>query len=776
MKKRSLWVLLSLCIILSMLVIPGVYAAEDEMNVPSVPSDLRQVVVDYATQLSKVEWTCPQDIDFTHAVTWSPELYYQAGVVYHGLPYTSDRPSANANLDEFLAMRGGDGTYVGPISWNDMPGSDCGGQVRLAYAWAGVLCGVEMEELVFNPDESSANGLIPLGDYDVSGFTYSNATQKTICEVNGDQKMYDCFAKLQKGDCVFVVYAGGGEHIMLVTDAPELVTDEAGNYLGDQCRLPILELNSAIHDKGAYKSNWNDQSYTFKALYTMGFIPMTMTSYNRRGVENPTFENVNLNISGDVGFHALMSGRVESNYNVFTLTGTITDRAGKVVAQGVSYPNSLRADLSELDYADELVTLPAGDYHYTLQAKIGYGTRTVVDTDIHYTGCEGAPVVFISDKGTGNGSSPEAALGNYPHYEEKKLTSYRDSALAQALEMLSECGGTVVVCDDVTISTGRALTRYTAALSPLTAPAVRSLQSVVLTSNYGGVDYRKQNGAELIAERSGAQAVCLELNIGTVWRDLDFRMDYNYAMMPALTTSTIRAYIACFGNKTVIEDTTTVTISCAGKMLDPAKNEKYYPRLYGGTYNILTVGDTDLTVMGGNWSTVVGGSNSGYLVGGTNLTIGGKAVVYDGVYGGGTHNDGGVSGNVNLNITGGSVAGKLIIGGATPFYTAPFDIRLTVSGKADLSGIRIVNAGGGGAAESVVMDMGDYRKGSSFTAFYNEAEFTQIIPAPAQSGTVIFIAVGAVVAAGAVAAAVVLILRRKKKTVSTTEANTEKEN
>ena len=778
MMRRVFAIVVMLCMVMVLLPAPQAQAAaSSRMDLPRSEDEMRQMAVDYAVQLSQVEWICQQDIDFTKACSWSPELFYHAGTVYRGLPYASDRNSGNANLDEFLASRDGQGNYVGSMAWNEIPASDCGGQVRLAYAWAGALCGLELEELVFDPGEESASfGLIPLGDYDTRGYNRSSSTYKTVNQPNGEERIYNCYTQLKKGDCVFVLYDGGGEHIMLVTGDPIVSRDGNGKIIPTQSIVPVLELTSGIHDKGAYKSNWNDQSYSFASLFQIGFIPMTMESFAKGTVAQPTFENVGINISGDVGFYDLMSGRVVSNYNIFTLTATVTDASGKVVSQGISYPNSLRADLSELSYGADLVSLPAGNYHITVKAKIGFGEQTVVDTDIRYAGCGQAPVVYISDNGTGNGSSPDAALGNASGYDRAFMTSYKDGAFHRALEMLGKTGGTIVICGDVTLTSGRALTRYTGTISPHASPLMYSDQTVRLTSNFGGVDYRQTNGAELIMQRSGKQAVNLELNIGTVWSELDFRLDYDYAMMPTISTSTICAYIACGGHKSVVEESVTVSLSQSGKALDPAKNTKYFPKLYGGTFNGQSVGSTDLTVLGGSWSTVVGGSYEGHLVGGASLTVGGNTVIYDGIYGGGSDNDGELMGDVKLNITGGTVSGKIVIGGSGQFLTEGYSITLTVTGKPDLSKVRIINAGGNEKAASVVLDLGGFRNaGANFTAYFNESEYTQIIPAPDpevagpdMTLTIILICAGAVVVIGG-AVAVILVLKKKKAAKAASE-------
>lgn len=769
MKRKFILFLAAVCLLSLFGITPALAAPADAtvktVKVTKSGGDLRALAVEYAKSLSEVVWQCEKSVDFTKAVSWSPQLSYLKGTQYHGLPYTSDKTSCNASLDEFLAQCDESGVYVGPTSWNDMPGSDCGGQVRMAYGWAGALNQYELENLVFNPSEECwASGMIPLGGYDCSQFTYSKSTCRSVMDVNGEEIMFDCYSQLRTGDNLFVLFGDGGEHIVLVTGDPVLVRDDSGNYIAEECSVPILELTSSVFDRGTYKSNWNTQPFTFRYLFDTGFIPYTMKAFKKETVDDVTFTNENIHIAGDVGFHDLMSGRVVSNYNIFKLTATITDGSGKQVLEGISYPLSLNADLAELNYGAGLLELPAGDYHYALTAQTGLGEMAVVDTDIHYTGCDGKPVVYIRDDGAGNGSSPDSPLGNASGYDDVTMVSYKNSVFVRAMEMLSETGGTVVVCGDVTLTSGRGLIRYTSLLSPLATPMVVSNQSVTLTSVYDGVDYREKNGAELIMQRSTDQAVDLEINIGTTWTDLDFRVDYNYTVLPSVTMSTIGAFVSFGGQKTVIEPSVNVTLSMAGAPLNAAENSEYFPNIYGSYYNMFSEGYTDVTVLGGNWNLVVGGSHSGYLMGGTNVTVGGNATLYKGLVGGNDGGSGSVCGDVTVKVTGGTIAGKLVAGSASGFDTDEYNVLLQVEGEPDLSGIRIINAGADGFAKSVVMDLSKLRLRNSkdFTAYYNAEDFT-LVQMPSGSNPIIRILIAAVAAAVAVTAAVVTVVRIKRK-------------
>ncbi len=737
--KKLLSLALAAMLLLALLPAASLQVRAADADFADLPSgdELRELVVEHSRAQAAVLWTPAETVDFRNACTWSPALYYEKGVTYRGIPYTSDKISVNADVYAFSRFIDETGAYVGPVTWNDMPGSDCGGQVRLSYGWAGVLCGNELEDMIFDPGDYAASfGMMPVGGYDWSGFNRSASSRQSVLEPNGKFVIYNCYAQMQPGDCVFVLYPDGGEHIMLVTGMPNVAFDGRGECSGEQSTVRILEQTSSIHGDGGVQSNWRESDYTFASLYETGFIPLTMEAFNKSSLDAPTFETAGVSVSGKVGRNALLSGQVLSNYNIFRLRAEIQDASGKTVLTGETYPNSLRADLGKLDYAGKLASLPAGSYRYLLTAEIGFGVKTVLDSEIEWAGAEESPVVFIKDGGSGDGSSPEEAMGNLPGADANLLTSYKCCALYRALNMLSETGGTTVICGDSTVASGRSLERHRQLLSPMSAPEYASEQTVLLTSVYGGVDYRAENGAELILERNAKQTTDLELNICSVWRDLDLRFDYNYVALPAITESTMGAFVACGGKKTVIEDSVTVSLSQSGTPLETEEYKKYLPHLFGGYYNLCGVGDTDLTVLGGTWANVCGGSHDGWRYGSCNLTFGGNARAYGGIYGGGDSKKAVVCGDVTVSVTGGTASGKMVAGTSGSFGISNYQVSLKISGWPDLSGITIVNAGtstGNGMAPlQVLLNMGEFKNaGENFTAYYNESDFSMIVPAPA---------------------------------------------
>lgn len=665
---------------------------ETKSEAPAVPiGPLREKTVAYAREMAQIGWHTDTEIDFSYAKSWTPNLRYFPNISYRGLPYTSDRISANGNLNEFAACVDGQGLYTGESSYNELPGTDCGGVVRLAYARAGVLCGQELETMVFDPNSGEKNcGLVPLGGYDVSGYSRASNTKKEICDKNGMQTVLSCYAMLQPGDCLFTLFDGGGEHIALITDLPKTETGASGQFLPEKCSVCILEQNADVHEFDGWCSNWYEHELSFAEMYEYGYIPYTMEQFSQTEQE-PVGYQTDFTLPDTASFHDLMVGQVRCNYNMFTLSAVISDENGQTVCEGVSYPNSLIADLCELSYAEQLLALPSGSYRLTLRAQTGFGDETILDTEFTYEQPNGLPTVYISDDGTGSGQSAQTALGNAEGYYDMTQMSYQRSAFYRAVTMLSKTGGTVVICGDVSLISGRALERYTGEATCFSAPSLSSKKQLVLTSCDGTTDFRAQNGAELILRRTAQQAVDLELCIGTVWRDIDLTLDYDF---PEELPEGKWSFVSCGNAVTVFENTANVVLKQCGEPLDPVQHRMLLPNLYGGYFYGGTQASTDLTVNGGTWGCVIGGSGCCILIGESRLTVGQNAVILNGVYGGGDDpNEGGTGGDVYVTINGGTIAGDLYVSGTSDYVCDGCRCLWTVSGAPDLTGVENILPG-----------------------------------------------------------------------------------
>ena len=114
------------------------------------------------------------------------------------------------------------------------------------------------------------------------------------------------------------------------------------------------------------------------------------------------------------------------------------------------------------------------------------------------------PVIFVKDGGTGDGSSPDKALGYGAITEESKL--YKNAPLWRAWDALLKAGGgTIVVCGEVSLNKadgmpGRAAPgdlMYNANYGYGGLYEQYKDVHITYTSVWGGVDYRETAGAKL---------------------------------------------------------------------------------------------------------------------------------------------------------------------------------------------------------------------------------------------------------------------------------------
>ena len=233
-------------------------------------------------------------------------------------------------------------------------------------------------------------------------------------------------------------------------------------------------------------------------------------------------------------------------------------------------------------------------------------------------------VVYISDDGTGDGSSPSSPLratsSNYdPSAASPKY--HLDSVLYQAADKLKTTGGTIVFVGPVTLDIGNC---YGNGVSMRDYPLPEwGARKITFTSFYDGVDYRETNGARLILKNPatlsiGGWAVFKNMDICTQGRD---------------ESHTAANRVIAAKGYTLYMDVGVRTYS-----LDDEGNEIYnpdpsfYPSLCGGNRYSNAAGDAIVLIKSGTYNRVAAGtygisdSASGVLSGNAFVKI------YDGVF------------------------------------------------------------------------------------------------------------------------------------------------
>lgn len=264
-------------------------------------------------------------------------------------------------------------------------------------------------------------------------------------------------------------------------------------------------------------------------------------------------------------------------------------------------------------------------------------------------------VVFITDDGTGDGSSPDKALGNADGYE----TNYQKSSLYLAATKLKNSGGgTIVICGPTTLTAYQSNT-------DVALPGVPN--TLKITSIYNGIDYQTENSAQLNLSATASNKTHIIASSPTLWENL------------TICTYTSEQVIAGNGYKTTFGEGITT------KLADGVTGNNYLCLAGGHRYQNFNR-DSDLTVKSGTYYNITGstyGISSGTYVqnGNVNLKLLGSTAIKNYVNGTGKSSTQ-VNGNVDIEIAieTGSIM-NFYATGAAAFGQAGCEVYVKVGGQ-----------------------------------------------------------------------------------------------
>lgn len=275
-------------------------------------------------------------------------------------------------------------------------------------------------------------------------------------------------------------------------------------------------------------------------------------------------------------------------------------------------------------------------------------------------------VIFVSDNNTaGDGSGRDADNPLRPvdvdeHFLDVGVSGsvtygryYLRSALYQAAEKLVNTGGTIVICGPVLLDENNT---YGSSESNKDFYFPESDHELVITSEYGGVDYAETNGAYFKLKTPAH----VGLGAPTVVKNITLR-----------TEGTSRI-IAARGNRLVMGE----GIECINDdgMAATSGNHTYYPYVVGGTRHNTVPGGTDLTVISGTYGYLSGGS-WGTPQKKTVTDATGASVEYN-------HMFDTISGDINLKLLGGECLYQVRVMAISGYNVlVDGDVNVTVDGS-----------------------------------------------------------------------------------------------
>ena len=289
-------------------------------------------------------------------------------------------------------------------------------------------------------------------------------------------------------------------------------------------------------------------------------------------------------------------------------------------------------------------------------------------------------VIFIKDaprdennniigqlEGDGTGSDPSNPLMVLDHENFDPAAQYPkwhlQTAFYQATEMLSEVGGTIVICGPVYFGVGESYGSGSFERDVFTASFGDNV--IKITSVYNGVDYRETAGAKIIID----SPAMLSVRGSSIWENIDIA---TAASDRAITFDEHRTLIGdgvnCYPTTQEFYTPASSYVSLsAGHRYSGSDGENPTLTVLSGTYNYITGG-----VWGAVSSAIMENAN-------VNLTLGGTTKVL-GVVSGTVRQKAGFSGNVNITINGGTYECDIWGVGATGMLNTDGVVNIKING------------------------------------------------------------------------------------------------
>lgn len=351
----------------------------------------RNMVEAEMREMMSVLWTPAET--FTYYIDSASPVTLYAGRIYQGIPYTHGGSSGYAFL-KYATNVDSKGVYTlsdltqEALSYQTSTariGNDCADAVF--WAWGQVANSITFTSTKYMTE---SYGCLKVGNYAFSAADYSGVKTAAVCEENGEQTMFDCYAQMQKGDGMVMITSSGAGHSVM-TVRVNVVYDADGMIDGEKSYATILEQTSTLEREqvGVYNSQLGatvycleelDKQWSFNTLYEKGYLPITCKEL----VDSSATAKVSVSDSiSSPGLSDLFSGTLTGTYKISHVTITITDATGKTVQQATCFAKQSEKYTFKLSRfgtdggvmlgAIDVSALAAGTYKcaYTCQVSTG---------------------------------------------------------------------------------------------------------------------------------------------------------------------------------------------------------------------------------------------------------------------------------------------------------------------------------------------------------------------------------------------------------------------
>ena len=352
-------------------------------NASMTSDELRAICLEYERMQLTIPWISSES--FSYILDNGMKLSFDKGTTYGGLPYTGAGSSLYVFMDYVDEATGLlDASITKRVSV--LLGNHCCASVY--WAWSRVSSSITFTHTqVVVPSK----GVIPLGPYtfDPSIDSYKNLTTETICKNNGEQTMYESYAKLLLADGIVVNNQGDpnskGNHVRMVAELPHVERNADGTIDGKNSYVICVEQDEVLRPYTLENGlelvceGHVDSKYTFAQLFEKGYLPFTIQEF----LDPSAVQKAEAHLSADVGASLTtreLSGlSVEANYALAKLVIKVTEENGNVL--DFSGPVTGVANFTT-DMGPRVATmerqLKKGSYEIEIGALVGTGETVPV--------------------------------------------------------------------------------------------------------------------------------------------------------------------------------------------------------------------------------------------------------------------------------------------------------------------------------------------------------------------------------------------------------------
>jgi len=348
---------------------------------------VRSKAVQAMHDMGTIEWKVEKDLVYR-------DRSFSATYTHYGIPYNHK----SGSLAQAQYCIGEDGWLKDWVysdetvdNWDMYFGSDCSGAVQQAWWTVSNSTDVGITQYMY-PHENA--GTIAVGDYKCDFSLSKPLDSKEYLNANDEQTIYEAYAQMRFGDA-YVYHKEGAGHTRMAAEDPVVVRDQDGNIRPDYSYVVSHEQGYSHVDNDAMTaSSWRiGFKYTFASLYADGAVPVTCEELLTGELE-PAEAVLN---GKEEGYAGMISGVVETNYHLDSVTLKLTDSKGNVVLEqpmfvdvhknadfGSAYYRARNFNTSfEMAHFAQLLantSLTSGEsYHYTVTADLATFEHIVVN-------------------------------------------------------------------------------------------------------------------------------------------------------------------------------------------------------------------------------------------------------------------------------------------------------------------------------------------------------------------------------------------------------------